>query len=190
MANEKDIKTDYLQSLYGIEPLSTQEEHALAERIQAGDGDALDKLVTHNLRFVSHLVTKMTAWQHGKVPMEDMLAMGNEQLLIAARRWKPTNNAKFATYAKSFILKGVRRELDNTSNIIRLPVNIAEALKKMSYNERALSQVLGRKPTVHELAIILGITTAKIHQLRGYINREPISLDNIENDKHFEEIEE
>ena len=60
----------------------------------------------------------------------------------------------------------------------------------MSYNERALSQVLGRKPTVHELATILGTTTAKIHQLRGYISREPISLDNIENDKHFEEIEE
>ena len=190
MANEKDIKTDYLQSLYGIEPLSTAEEHALAERIQTGDDEALDKLVLHNLRFVSHVVTKMTAWQHGKVPMEDILAMGNEQLLIAARRWRPTNNAKFATYAKSFILKGVRRELDNTGNIIRLPVNIAEALKKMSYNERALSQVLGRKPTVQELATILGTTTAKIHQLRGYISREPISLDNIENDKHFEEVEE
>lgn len=190
MANAQDIKTDYLQSLYGIEPLSTQEEHALAERIQQGDDEALDKLVTHNLRFVSHVVTKMTAWQHGKVPMEDILAMGNEQLLIAARRWKPTNNAKFATYAKSFILKGVRRELDNTSNIIRLPVNIAEALKKMNYNERALSQVLGRKPTVQELATILGISTAKIHQLKGYISREPISLDNIEQDKHFEEQDE
>jgi RNA polymerase primary sigma factor len=190
MANEKDIKTDYLQSLYGIEPLSTEEEHALAERIQQGDEEALDKLVLHNLRFVSHVVTKMTAWQHGKVPMEDILAMGNEQLLIAARRWKPTNNAKFATYAKSFILKGVRRELDNTGNIIRLPVNIAEALKKMSYNERALSQMLGRKPTVQELATILDTTTAKIHQLRGYISREPISLDNIEQDKHFEEQDE
>jgi len=97
MANDKDIKTDYLQSLYGIEPLSTAEEHALAERIQQGDDEALDKLVLHNLRFVSHVVTKMTAWQHGKTPMEDILAMGNEQLLIAARRWKPTNNAKFAT---------------------------------------------------------------------------------------------
>jgi len=189
-SSTKDIKTDYLQSLYGIEPLSTLEEHALAERIQKGDDQALNKLVTHNLRFVSHVVTKMTAWQHGKVPMEDILAMGNEQLLIAARRWKPTNNAKFATYAKSFILKGVRRELDNTSNIIRLPVNIAEAIKKLNYNERALSQVLGRKPTVHELATILDTTTAKIHQLRGHINKEPVSLDSIAEDKHYEEIEE
>jgi hypothetical protein len=29
-----DILSDYLQSLYGIEPLSTEEEHALAARIK------------------------------------------------------------------------------------------------------------------------------------------------------------
>jgi DNA-directed RNA polymerase sigma subunit (sigma70/sigma32) len=50
--------------------------------------------------------------------------------------------------------------------------------------------MLGRKPTVQELATILDTTTAKIHQLRGYISREPISLDNIEQDKHFEEQDE
>ena len=60
----------------------------------------------------------------------------------------------------------------------------------MNYNERALLQVLGRKPTVEELATILGTTAAKVHQLRGFISREPISLDNIENEKHFEESEE
>jgi DNA-directed RNA polymerase sigma subunit (sigma70/sigma32) len=65
-----------------------------------------------------------------------------------------------------------------------------EALKRMNYNERALLQVLGRKPTVEELATMLGTTTARIHQLRGFISREPISLDNIENEKHFEESEE
>lgn len=99
-------------------------------------------------------------------------------------------NIKFSAFAKPFIERGVRRELDNTANIIRLPVNIMEGLKKMNYNERALSQVLGRKPTVQELATILGTTPNKIHQLRGYISREPISLDNIEQDKHFEEQDE
>jgi RNA polymerase nonessential primary-like sigma factor len=96
-------------------------------------------------------------------------------------------NIRFSAFARPFIERGVRRELDNTANIIRLPVNIMEGLKKMNYNERALSQVLGRKPTVGELATILGTTPAKVHQLKGYISREPISLDNIEQDKHFEE---
>lgn len=188
--SENDIKTDYLQSLYGIRTLSTQEEHELAEKIQAGDDDALEKLVTHNLRFVPHVVTKMTAWQHGKMPLEDILAIGNEMLLVAARRWKPHKNVPFAGYARPFIERGVRRELDNTSNIIRLPINIMEELKRMNYNERALSQVLGRKPTVAELATIVGTTATRIHQLKGYISREPISLDNLNNENLQEESEE
>lgn len=190
MASNSDIKSDYLKSLYGIRTLTLEEEAELAQRIAKGDDDALEKLITHNLRFVPHVVTKMTAWQHGKTPLEDILAIGNEMLLLAGKRWKPMGNIRFSAFARPFIERGVRRELDNTANIIRLPVNIMESLKKMNYNERALSQVLGRKPTVAELATILNTTTAKVHQLKGYISREPISLDNIEQDKHFEENDE
>jgi hypothetical protein len=43
---------------------------------------------------------------------------------------------------------------------------------------------------VQELATILNTTPTKVHQLKGYISREPISLDNIEQDKHFEEQDE
>jgi RNA polymerase primary sigma factor len=187
--SENDIKTDYLQSLYGIRTLSTQEEHELAQKIQEGDDDALEKLVLHNLRFVPHVVTRMTAWQHGKAPMEDILAIGNEMLLTAAKRWKPYKDVPFVGYARPFIERGVRRELDNTSNAIRLPINIMEELKKMNYNDQALSQVLGRKPTVIELATILGVKSERIHQLRGYLNREPISLDNLNNENLQEEDE-
>jgi RNA polymerase primary sigma factor len=192
MANDKDIKTDYLQELMriNIPVLPFEEQKALAERIQKGDEEALDKLVTHSLRFVLHTVSKMSCWQHSKVPHEDIIAIGNEMLIVAAKRWKPIGNIKFSAFARKFIIRGVQRELDNTANIIRLPVNIMEALKKMNYNERALSQVLGRKPTVQELATILDTTPTKVHQLKGYISREPISLDNIEQDKHFEEQDE
>lgn len=187
---ENDIKSDYLQSLYGIRTLSVDEEHELARKIAQGDDEALEKLVTHNLRFVPHVVTKMTAWQHGKTPMEDILAIGNEMLLIAAKRWKPYKNVPFVGYARPFIERGVRRELDNTSNAIRLPINIMEELKRMNYNEQALSQVLGRKPTTQELATILNCKPERIHQLRGHLSREPISLDNLNNENLQEENEE
>lgn len=187
MSQENDILSDYLQSLYGIELLSTEEEHQLAEKIAQGDEDALDRLVMHNLRFVVFVVRKMTAWQHGKVPVEDMIGMGNEALFFAARKWTPKNNARFATFAKSFIEKGVRRELDNTANIIRLPINIMEQVKKLNYTERSLTQLLGRKPTTSELAKVMNMPESKIHQLHGYIAREPISLDNINQERFSEE---
>lgn len=184
---ENDILSDYLRSLYGIEPLTTEEEHELATKIASGDEDALDRLILHNLRFVVYVVRKMTAWNHGKVPVEDMIAMGNEALFTAARRWKPKNNARFATFAKSFIEMGVRRELDNTANIIRLPINIMEQIKKLNYTERSLMQLLGRKPKTAELASIMGVPESKIHLLQGYISREPVSLDNINQEKYNEE---
>lgn len=187
MPRENDILSDYLQSLYGIEPLTVQEEHALAAKIQNGDTDALEKLVTHNLRFVVHVVRGMTAWQHGKVPPIDMVSMGNEALLNAARRWEPTNNARFATFAKPFIEKGVRRDLDNTANMIRLPVNIMEEIKRLNYYTRTLTQLLGREPRTSELSKITKLSDAKIRQLKNYISREPVSLNNLKNEKTVEE---
>lgn len=185
---ENDLLSDYLQSLYGIEPLSVEEEHELARRIQEGDEDALDKLIHHNLRFVVYVVRNMTAWQHGKTPAEDMVAMGNEALFIAAQKWTPTNNARFATFAKSFIEKGVRRELDNTANMIRLPVNIMEQIKRLNYNTRKLAQILGREPRVPEISIMTGFSEKKINQLQNFISREPISIHNLKQEKHIEDF--
>jgi DNA-directed RNA polymerase specialized sigma subunit len=192
MASDNDIKTDYLQGLMkeDIQRLSVDEEHRLAKLIGQGDDKALETLVYHNLPFVPHVVTKMTAWQHGKTPLEDIIAIGNEMLFIAAKRWKPYKNVPIAGYARPIIERGVRRELDNTSNTIRLPINIMEELKRMNYNERALSQVLGRKPSVAELATLVGCTATRIHQLKGFLTREPISLDNLNNENLQEENEE
>jgi RNA polymerase primary sigma factor len=189
--SHSDILSDYLKSLFGIEPLTTKEEHALAERIQQGDENALNKLVKHNLRFVVYLLRNTTAWRYGKTPPEDLLAMGNEQLVISARRWIPTNNARFATYARSFILRGVTRELDNTEKLIRLPINIMEAIKKMNYNERALAQVLNRKPKISEIATMMGVSVEKVRQLQFHLMREPISIDGKNNEEaiHEDDIE-
>lgn len=192
MANDNDIKTDYLQGLMreNIPRLSVAEEHLLADKIAGGDDVALEKLVYHNLPFVLHVVTKMSVWEHSRIEQEDIIAIGNEKLLEAARRWKPYKDVPFAGYARPFIERGVRREIDNTANTIRLPINIVEDIYRMNYNEQVLTQMLGRKPTVPELAQILDCKPEKIHRLRGCVNREPISLDNLNNDNFNEEHDE
>jgi hypothetical protein len=65
-----------------------------------------------------------------------------------------------------------------------------EGIKRMNYNEQALAQVLGRVPTVQELATLMDVSTCKIHQLKGYLSREPVSLDALNQEKHSEENEE
>lgn len=180
----------YVQSLYDYKPLKTSEEHALAHKIASGDSQALSTLVKHNLPFVVHMVSRMTAWKHGAVPNEDLIAIGNEALFKAAKKWKPMQNIGFSAYARPFIERGVRRELDNTANIIRIPVNVAQSIRKMAYQERALTQVLGRKPSIEEVAKVLGVKSARVVQLKGFVAREPVSLDSMQTEKHNEEHDE
>ena len=109
--------------------------------------------------------------------------MGNEGLLKAARQWVPTNGAKFATYAKGFILRGIERGQDNYENLIRIPIKVREEIRKMTYTERALTQTLGRVPTINELATILDKTPKRVSQLKFYLLQEPQSVETINTDK-------
>jgi RNA polymerase primary sigma factor len=185
---DNDSLTTYLQGMLAedIKGLTKDEEYGLSKRIQSGDMDALNTLVHHNLRLVVFMLRKTTAWQHSIVPPEDLIQMGNLALIMSAKKWTPTKNARFASYAGNYILRFVTRQLDNSERMIRLPINVVEAIKKMNYVERQLRQVLGREPKAQELATEMGVSTRRISQLKGYIVREPISLDTFLNDKYEE----
>jgi RNA polymerase primary sigma factor len=180
----KNALTDYLQSLYKIPTLTRQEEIDLAVLIAQGNEEALDKLVTHNLRFVVSVIKKMPNWSHSNMPMEDLLSFGNEALMNAARTWKPMGKIRFASYAKKFIHFDVQRGVANTKNIIRLPVNITEEIRRTKYQERVLTQQLQREPTEKELADKLGVPTTRVAYINSILNKEPVSLE-IFNSEHL-----
>ena len=184
-----DFLTSYMQSLQGIPVLGMEEEYELADKIADGDKAAVDKLVKHNLRFVVYTVKKLAAWNHSPVPQEDLIGMGNEGLFKAACKWTPTNGAKFATYAKKFILRSVERGLDNTGNIIRIPIKVREEIRKMMYTERKLTNTLGRMPSAGELADVLGKDVLRVNQLKFFLMQEPTSLDAINQDQVEDENE-
>jgi RNA polymerase primary sigma factor len=173
-----------MRSLYGIPTLSIEEERILADRIAKGDDLALEKLVTHNLRFVVTTIKNTPTWHHSGVDMEDLMGFGNEALLLAARKWKPQDDIRFISYARKVILTEVNRGVANTKNLIRLPVNVTEEIRRTKYAERMLTQELGREPSTHELAQKLGTTPLRIAELNGILNKEPISLENF-NTEHL-----
>jgi RNA polymerase primary sigma factor len=178
--------TDYLQSLYGIPTLTQEEETNLAHLIAQGDDYALEKLITHNLRFVVSIIKKMPNWSHSNMPMEDLLSFGNEALMNAARKWQPQGKIRFASYAKKFIQLDVQRGVANTKNIIRLPVNITEEVRRIKYATRMLTQELGRTPTDRELATKLNVSPNRIAYINSILNKEPVSLE-IYNSEHLDQ---
>lgn len=186
MKSRKNALTDYLQSLYEIPTLSVEEEAELAHKIAQGDELALEKLITHNLRFVVSIVKKMPNWSHSNMPMEDLLSFGNEALLNAARTWQPMGKIRFASYAKKFIHYDVQRGVANTKNIIRLPVNIVEEIRRTLYTVRVLSQTLQREPTDKELADKLGVSVERVAYINSILSKEPVSLE-VYNSEHLEQ---
>jgi DNA-directed RNA polymerase sigma subunit (sigma70/sigma32) len=186
LKSRKNALTDYLQALYNIPTLTQAEEVGLAHLIAQGDDYALEKLVTHNLRFVVSVIKKMPNWSHSNMPMEDLLSFGNEALMNAARKWQPQGKIRFASYAKKFIQLDVQRGVANTKNIIRLPVNITEEVRRIKYATRMLTQELGRTPTDRELATKLNVSPNRIAYINSILNKEPVSLE-IYNSEHLDQ---
>ena len=77
-------------------PLSAQEEAEYLEKFHAGDQDARNKLVEHNLRLVAHIVKKYYA---DPADQDDLISIGTIGLIKAVSTFKPEKNARLATYA-------------------------------------------------------------------------------------------
>jgi RNA polymerase sporulation-specific sigma factor len=77
-------------------PLSAEEESVCFRKMSAGDEDARQALILHNLRLVSHMVRKY----YSSAPnQEDLVSIGTIGLVKAVDTFRPSAGARFATYA-------------------------------------------------------------------------------------------
>jgi RNA polymerase primary sigma factor len=83
---------------------------------------------------------------------------------------------KFSTYATWWIRQAVARALADKARTIRMPVHIVERLQKMNRAERSLWTVLGREPTLEEIADEANLTLQQVHEVRAAA-RASTSLD-------------
>ena len=81
-------------------PLPAQEEHECFLKAEAGDEDARQKLILHNLRLVSHIVKKY--YSTAKNP-DDLVSIGTIGLVKAIDSFRVENGTKFATYGAKCI---------------------------------------------------------------------------------------
>jgi RNA polymerase primary sigma factor len=150
-----------------------EEEKRLARRAQAGDPAAAERLVTANLRFVISYVKKYQG--HG-LELSELVAIGNEGLLKAVRKFDPEHGVKFISYAVWWVRQAVLKALAEQTRSVRIPLNQNSALIRMSRAESFLAQELGREPTDHEVALALNDTVDNIRAARRMTGAE-VSLD-------------
>ena len=143
----------YLQDIQKL-PLITDpaEERRLARRAQKGDETAAERLVTANLRFVISYVKKYQG--HG-LDLSELVAIGNEGLLKAVRKFDPDQGVKFISYAVWWVRQAVLKALAEQTRSVRIPLNQNSQLIRLSRAETVLAQVLKRDPTDDEIGRLL-----------------------------------
>jgi RNA polymerase primary sigma factor len=169
--------TAFDQYLHDIQklPLITdpEEERRLARRAQKGDEKAAERLVTANLRFVISYVKKYQG--HG-LDLSELVAIGNEGLLKAVRKFDPDQGVKFISYAVWWVRQAVLKALAEQTRSVRIPLNQNSQLIRLSRAETILSQVLKRDPTDHEISRLLEDTVENVRSARQMTSTE-VSLD-------------
>ena len=121
-------------------PLSKEQEAAVFLRLEEGDPQAKDTLITHNLRLVVYIARK---FESTGVGIEDLISIGTIGLIKAVNTFCPTRNIKLATYASRCIENEILMHLRKIQNQ-KTEVSIDEPLNvDWDGNELLLSDILG-----------------------------------------------
>ena len=164
----------YLNEIGQIPLLSEEEEKILGEKSTAGDADARQRLAEGNLRLVVSLAKHYTG---RGVAIMDLIQEGNMGLMHAAEKYDHTKENRFSTYAAWWIKEAMQRAIDQQSREIRVPVHVAENMKRVQKAARDLQQSLGRDATTAEIAQKLGDKTEEeVKDIISYL-QNPVSLE-------------
>jgi RNA polymerase primary sigma factor len=153
--------------------LTPAEERELARRKDEGDEAAKRRLIECNLRLVMSITRNYTK---AGVPLLDLIQEGNLGLIRAVEKFDYKMGFKLSTYATWWIRQSVTRALAEQGRTIRLPVHVAEQVRRVTRSRRILAQKLNRDPNENEIAIEAGFTPERVQELLELV-QDPVSLE-------------
>ena len=175
----------YLKEIGAIKLLTGSQEIELAKLVEKGsfdDATSRDKMVADeakkalsdaNLRLVVSIAKKYLG---RGLQFLDLIQEGNLGLLKAVDKFDYTKGFKFSTYATWWIRQAITRAIADQARTIRVPVHMVETINKLNRISRQLLQEKGREATNEELAKAMGVSVAKIREVKK-IAQDPISLE-------------
>ena len=153
--------------------LTREQEHELVQRIQRGDLAARDELVLAHLGFVAKM-----AWRYAGYGLsrDELISAGGIGLLEAAERFKADRNARFASYAKWWILGAMLDELAGCAAVIKIPPHELAKRRRINKAVRDFVEQEGRRPDVDVIARLLNMSEKTVREALA-LPRRPRSLD-------------
>jgi len=168
MVSRRAISTNrvlkrYLEEIQSTELLEPNEEILLARRIRQGDQEALNRMLTSNLRFV---VSVAKRYQNQGLSLEDLISEGNLGLIKAAVRFDETRGFKFISYAVWWIRQSILEAISQKSRLVRLPMNRVDNILRFRKACEELQHYYEREPTTDEVARELDIPKTAVAETK------------------------
>ena len=163
----------YLKEIGKVPLLSAEEEIDLANRIEAGDEEAKQKLAEANLRLVVSIAKRYVG---RGMQFLDLIQEGNLGLIKAVEKFDYRKGFKFSTYATWWIRQAITRAIADQARTIRIPVHMVETINKLIRVSRQLEQELGHAPSPEEIAVEMNMPVERIREILK-ISQDPVSLE-------------
>jgi RNA polymerase primary sigma factor len=163
----------YVRQIGGGPLLTREEERELARRKDEGDEEAKRRLIESNLRLVMAITRNYTK---ANVPLLDLIQEGNLGLIRAVEKFDYRLGYKLSTYATWWIRQAITRALADQGRTIRLPVHVADQVRRLLRARRQLAQKLNHEPSLGELARETQQSEERVRELLELMET-PVSLE-------------
>ncbi len=139
------------------------------------DPRAREELVKRFLPFARKLALR---YVHSREPLDDLVQVASVGLLNAIERFEPGRGKKFTSFAAPTIVGELKRHFRDKGWTVHVPRDLQERALAVSRHTERLSAVLGRSPTLDELAEALACTIEQVMEaIDAAHNYHPASLD-------------
>ncbi|MCX7953677.1 MAG: RNA polymerase sigma factor RpoD/SigA [Bacteroidales bacterium] len=172
----------YFQDVSKTKTLTIEEEIELARRIRQGDEEALKELVLANLRFV---ISVAKQYQNQGLSLADLINEGNIGLIKAAKRFDETRGFKFISYAVWWIRQSIMHAIADYSNIVKIPSNKINEIRKVYNAKIYLEQKLEREPSLAEIAEFMGVSEEDVLIYLMMNNRHVYLSNRVKDDEDY-----
>ena len=156
-------------------PLSRAEEAECIRRMEQGDEDARQQLITHNLRLVSHIARKYQVPGYGQ---DDLISIGVIGLIKAVSSFKASAGTSLGTYAARCIENEILMTL-RASRKRKGDVSLSDPIGTDGEgNDITFMDILGTDQDELEETVIRRVTLEKVHRVLALLpSRERMVLE-------------
>jgi len=160
----------YLKDLNRFRQLTADEEKELGHRLRGGDQEAFRRLIESNLRFVVAMAKK---YAKSGYPLHELINEGNLGLIEAASRFDPDRGVRFITYASWWIRQAMLSAIARHGQSVSIPPKLKHEQYRFDSRLAALTQELGHRPSVEEIAKQFEMTEQDV---RGWLEGIPTEV--------------